>query len=201
MRLAASKLTVERGGRVVFSNVSFAIESGESLIVTGRNGAGKSTLLRAIAGFLPLRAGEIALTPIQEETIAGNIHYIGHADALKGALTVSENLSFSGALLRSPQGGLAVKDALAEVGLAHLADIPAAYLSAGQKRRASLAKLRVALRPVWLLDEPSNALDAAAQQTMEAIMAAHLASGGMIVAATHARLELTGRELRLGAAA
>jgi heme exporter protein A len=201
MRLAASNLAVERGGRVVFCNVSFVIESGESLIVTGRNGAGKSTLLRAIAGFLPLRGGEISLTPPPEESIAENIHYIGHADALKGALTVAENLSFFASLLRTGQGGLAVSDALAEVGLAHLTDIPAAYLSAGQKRRASLAKLRVAPRPVWLLDEPSNALDAASQRTMEAIMAAHLASGGIIVAATHAPLELAGREFRLGEAA
>jgi len=201
MRLAASNLAVERGGRVVFCNVSFTIESGESLIVTGRNGAGKSTLLRAVAGFLPLQGGEIALTPPPEESIAENIHYIGHADALKGALTVSENLSFFASLLRSGRGGLAVNDALAEVGLAQLTDIPAAYLSAGQKRRASLAKLLASPRPVWLLDEPSNALDAASQRTMEAIMAAHLASGGIIVAATHAPLELAGRELRLGEAA
>jgi heme exporter protein A len=200
MRLAASKLAVERGGRVVISNVSFAIESGESLIVTGRNGAGKSTLLRALAGFLPLRAGDIAITPATEESIGAYIHYIGHADALKGALTVAENLSFSGALLRSGRGGVGVGDALAEVGLAHLADLPAAYLSAGQKRRASLAKLRVAFRPVWLLDEPATALDRASQRTMEAMMGGHLASGGMIVAATHAPLELAGRELRLGAA-
>ncbi|SFK68264.1 heme ABC exporter ATP-binding protein CcmA [Methylocapsa palsarum] len=200
MRLEASELAVERGGRIVFSNVSFAIQSGESLIVTGRNGAGKSTLLRALAGFLPLRGGEVSLTPLLEDSIAENIHYIGHADALKGALTVAENLSFFGALLRSGQGGLSVEDALAEVGLVPLADLPAAYLSAGQKRRASLAKLRIALRPVWLLDEPSNALDAAAQQAMETVMAAHLSAGGMIVAATHARLELAGRELRLGAA-
>jgi heme exporter protein A len=201
MRLSASRLSAERGGRVIFSNLSFAIEAGESLVVTGRNGAGKSTLLRALAGLLPLAHGELSLTPASEETLAEQAHYIGHADALKASLTVIENLEFHAALLQSGRGGSSPSEALAEFGLAHVAHLPATYLSAGQKRRASLAKLLVARRPIWLLDEPTTALDDAAQSSMSAIMAAHLADRGLIIATTHARLDLPGRELRLGAAA
>jgi heme exporter protein A len=200
MRLSASRLTVERGGRIVIADLSFTLEKGESLTVTGPNGAGKSTLLRALAGLLPLAEGEISFTPTSEKTLAEQAHYIGHADALKGLLTVTENLDFLAAMLDIGQGGVPTKTALAQFGLAHTADLPAAYLSAGQKRRAALAKLRIARRPVWLLDEPTTALDSASQALMAAIMAAHLAEGGMIVAATHARLDLAGRELRLGLA-
>jgi heme exporter protein A len=199
MRLCATRLSVERGGRNVFSNLSFALAAGESLVVTGRNGAGKSTLLRALAGLLPLAGGEISCAPSADATLAEQVHYIGHADALKGALTVAENLSFFAALLGEGEAPLSAKAALGAFSLAHAADLPAACLSAGQKRRAALARLLVAKRPIWLLDEPTTALDAASQAVMGRIMAAHLASGGMIIAATHAKLELAGRELRLGA--
>jgi heme exporter protein A len=198
MRLSASKLTVERGGRIIFSNLSFALEAGESLIVTGPNGAGKSTLLRALAGLLPLTAGRISLTPASVETLAEQIHYVGHADALKGLLTVTENLEFFAAILDAGLGGLSVAQALGAFGLSHAADLPVAYLSAGQKRRVALARLLVVSRPIWLLDEPSTALDAASQAVMSEIMAAHLAQGGMIIAATHARIDLKGEKLRLG---
>ncbi len=201
MRLSASRLTVERGGRIVFSNLSFALDAGESLTVTGPNGAGKSTLLRALAGLLPLSGGAISCTPPSSGTLAENAHYVGHADALKCILTVAENLQFLGPLLDAGHGSVPVETALAELGLSHAANLPVAYLSAGQKRRAALARLLVVWRPVWLLDEPSTALDAASQARMAKIMAAHLAQGGMIVAATHARLDLGGHELRLGALA
>ncbi|WOJ91448.1 heme ABC exporter ATP-binding protein CcmA [Methylocapsa polymorpha] len=201
MRLSASGLSVERGGRIVFAKLSFTLDAGESLIVTGRNGAGKSTLLRALAGFLPPAAGEISCAPASDEALAERVHYIGHADALKGALTVSENLEFFASMLSSGRGGTPVDAALAAFSLAHVAALPSAYLSAGQKRRAALAKLLVAPRPIWLLDEPTTALDAASQEIMADVMRTHLAEGGMIVAATHARLNLAGRELRLGAGA
>jgi heme exporter protein A len=201
MRLSASRLSVERGGRVIFSNLSFTLEAGESLIVTGRNGAGKSTLLRALAGLLPLAGGELALTPESEESLREKAHYIGHADALKGALTVTENLDFFASLLDSGRGGIEPGAALIAFGLGHAGRLPASYLSAGQKRRAALARLLVARRPIWLLDEPTTSLDAASLVLMEQIMAAHLAEGGMIVAATHAKLDLPGRELQLGASA
>lgn len=201
MRLSASTLTVERGGRIVFSNLSFSLDSGGSLTVTGPNGAGKSTLLRALAGLLPLAGGTISCTPLSGGTLAEQAHYIGHADALKGVLTVAENLAFLAAMLDAGYGGTPVETALAEFGLSHAANLPVTYLSAGQKRRATLAKLLVVKRPVWLLDEPSAALDADSQARMAKMMAAHLAQGGIIVAATHAKLGLPGQELRLGARA
>jgi heme exporter protein A len=199
MRLSASQLTVERGGRTVFSNLSFELDAGGSLTVVGPNGAGKSTLLRALAGLLPLAGGTISRTPLSGGTLAEQAHYIGHVDALKGLLTVAENLVFLAAMLDAGHGGMPVETALAELGLSHAANLPVIYLSAGQKRRAALAKLLVVKRPVWLLDEPSTALDAASQARIAEIMAAHLAQGGMIVAATHAKLGLPGQELRLGA--
>ncbi len=199
MRLSASRLTVERGGRIVFSNLSFGLDAGGSLTVTGPNGAGKSTLLRALAGLLPIAEGTISCTPLSGGTLAEQAHYIGHVDALKGPLTVAENLEFLAAMLDAGHGHLPVETALAELGLSHAANLPVTYLSAGQKRRAALAKLVVVKRPLWLLDEPLTALDAAAKARMAKIMAAHLAQGGMIVAASHAKLGLPGGELRLGA--
>ncbi len=197
MQLSASRLTVERGGRIVFSNLSFGLDKGGSLTITGPNGAGKSTLLRVLAGLLPLSGGTISWWP--GGILSEQAHYVGHADALKGLLTVAENLAFLAAMLDAGNGGMPVATALAEFGLSHVANLPVTYLSAGQKRRAALAKLLVAKRPVWLLDEPLSALDAASQALLATIMAAHVARGGIIVAATHARLDLAGQELRLGA--
>ncbi|WGJ13790.1 heme ABC exporter ATP-binding protein CcmA [Methylocapsa sp. D3K7] len=198
MRLSASNLTAERGDRIIFANLSFALEAGECLTVTGPNGAGKSTLLRVLAGLLPRLGGEISLTPATDVTIAEQVHYVGHADALKGLLTASENLQFLGPMLDAGHGGLTADAALAEFGLSHIANLPAAYLSAGQKRRVTLARLLAIKRPLWLLDEPLTALDAASQALMARLMTSHLAQGGLIVAATHARLGLPGRDLRLG---
>jgi heme exporter protein A len=198
MRLSASRLTVVRGGRIIFANLSFALERGDSLTVTGPNGAGKSSLLRALAGFLPLASGTVSLTP-SSETLAENAHYVGHADGLKGLLTVAENLQFLAAILDAGHGGMPVGAALSVFGLSHTANLPLAYLSAGQKRRAALAKLLAVKRLVWILDEPLTALDAVSQKVMKDVMAAHIAQGGMIIAATHARLDLGGGELRLGA--
>lgn len=198
MQLSASRLTVERGGRIVFSNLSFGLDRGGSLTVTGPNGAGKSTLLRALAGLLPLSGGTISWSSLSGWTLSEQAHYVGHADSLKGLLTVAENLAFLAAMLDAGNGGMPVAVALAEFGLSHVANLPVTYLSAGQKRRVALAKLLVAKRPVWLLDEPSSSLDAASQALLSTIMAAHLARGGMIIAATHARLDLAGQELRLG---
>jgi len=200
MQLSASRLTVERGGRILFSDLSFAIETGGSLAVTGPNGAGKSTLLRVLAGFLPLAGGTLSLTPASGETLAEQAHYVGHAYALKSLLTVTENLEFLGPMFDAGRGCIAVEKALAAFCLSHVAGLPAAYLSAGQRRRVALARLLVVKRPVWLLDEPLTALDAASQALMAQIMAAHLSQGGMIVAATHAHLGLGSQDLRLGAA-
>ena len=199
MQLSASNLTVSRGGRTIFAGLSFTLPARECLSVTGPNGAGKSTLLRALAGFLPLCSGAVALSPAADRPIAERVHYVGHAEALKNALTLSENLHFLAALLEAGPGGLPVAAAIAKMGLAHAAHLPVGYLSAGQKRRAALARLLVARRPLWLLDEPLTALDEAARALVVQIMAGHLAQGGLIVAATHAALGLTARQLKLGA--
>ncbi len=201
MRIEASNIAVERGGRMVLSDLSFGLRDGECLLVTGPNGAGKSTLLRALAGLLPLGRGSISWTPDCDQTLAEQAHYVGHSDALKANLTVAENLGFLVAMLGTGGAGLNVEAALGTLGLARLASLPAAYLSAGQKRRVALARLLVARRPLWLLDEPSTALDRAAQEMLGKIMAAHRTEGGMIIAATHASLGIEGRELKLGSSA
>ena len=201
MRLSAWDLTIERGGRRLFAGLSFVADQGVGLIVTGPNGAGKSSLLRALCGFLPLEAGGFALEGGDaERTVGEQAHYLGHADGVKGALTAGENLAFAAAMLGGRSSREAQRDALARVGLAHVIDFPARLLSAGQRRRVALARLLIADRPLWLLDEPATALDAAAQAALAAIMQGRLRDGGIIVAAAHAPLGLDGaQELRLRA--
>jgi len=196
MRLTVEDLACVRGGRPVFAGVSFAVAAGEAVVVLGRNGAGKSSLLRVLAGLLPAATGRIVLDGGDAEaSLAEQAHYVGHLDAQKASLTVTENLDFWTAFLGGDRARVPV--ALESVGLGSLADLPAAHLSAGQRRRLSLARLLTARRPVWLLDEPTAALDVAGQDLLAGLMREQLASGGLIVAATHAPLGLTGRELRL----
>ena len=200
MRLSAENIALERGGRQLFRNLTFAVNDGEALIVTGPNGAGKSSLLRAIAGLLSLNGGRLALKGGDPElTIGEQAHYLGHADALKGSLTAGENLAFWAGILGGDTRRAAWLPALERLGLGHVADFPVRALSAGQKRRVALARLIVAERPVWLIDEPTTALDVAAQALFAGVMRERLQSGGLIVAATHAPLGLEGaEELRLG---
>jgi heme exporter protein A len=199
MRLSAVDLACHRGGRDVFTGLSFAVASGEVLAVTGRNGAGKSSLLRTIVGLVRIAHGRIDLEGGEAElTIAEQAHYLGHQDALKPSLSVAENLSFWAGFLGL--GAVDIGRALAAVGLDDLADLPAAYLSAGQRRRLSIARLMAVKRPIWLLDEPTSALDAAAQERLSGLMRAHLAEGGLILAATHGGIGLDPtHELRLDA--
>jgi heme exporter protein A len=200
LNLSAQALTCQRGGRAVFQGLDFSVASGEALLVTGRNGAGKSSLLRMIAGLLRVTDGTLSLAGGDaERSIGEQAHYLGHSDALKSALTVAENLSFWIAWLGGDGKPL---DALAAVGLEALADLPAAYLSAGQKRRLSIARLVAVQRPLWLLDEPTSALDTGAQAMLLDLMRAQLAGGGIVVAATHLPLGLAqARELKLERAA
>jgi len=197
MRLSAVDLTCHRGGRDVFAALSFAVASGEVLAVTGRNGAGKSSLLRTIVGLVRIAGGKLTLEGGDPElTIAEQAHYLGHQDALKQALSVAENMKFWAGFLGS--GPADTGTALAAVGLEDLADLPAAYLSAGQRRRLCIARLAAVKRPIWLLDEPTSTLDAPSQDRLAGLMRAHLAEGGMILAATHDALGLpASRELRL----
>lgn len=186
MRINATDLSAVRGGRSVFSGRAFALTGGELLAVTGPNGSGKSTLLRIVAGLLKPSAGEIAVDPAPDGGIGPLVHYLGHLDCLKPALTVRENLAFWTRLW----GGGDVEAALAAVGLAQTADLPAGVLSAGQKRRVAIARLNLIHRPLWLLDEPATALDAAAEATLGRLIEAHLAAGGMAMVATHRALPL-----------
>ena len=199
MRLSGRDVRCVRGGREVFSGLDFEAASGEALAVTGANGSGKTSLLRLIAGLLTIADGSIGLEDGETElTLPEQAHYLGHRDALKSALSVLENLSF----WRDFLGGEAfdASASLAAVGLDHAAHLPAAYLSAGQRRRLSIARLLVVRRPVWLLDEPTSALDTGGQSMFAALMGDHLARGGLIVAATHAPLGIATRELRIGGA-
>jgi heme exporter protein A len=200
MTLSAHALSCERGGRSIFEGLGFSVAGGQALLVTGRNGAGKSSLLRMIAGLLRIAGGTMSLEGGDpERSIGEQAHYLGHSDALKPSLTVEENLTFWTAWL----GGTgAPRDALAAVGLDSLIGLPAAYLSAGQKRRLSIARIIAVKRPLWLLDEPTSALDTASQGMLLDLMRTHLAGGGIIVAATHLPLGLDGaRELKLERAA
>ena len=200
MKLFVSELAVTRSGRPIFSKLSFTLSSGEALALTGPNGAGKSTLLRLLAGLLPMSAGKIVLdgtdpdTPFSEEA-----HYLGHRDALKPALSPIEVLTFWRAMLGRP--ALAPRDALDRVGLGHAATLPSAYLSAGQRRRLSLARLLVAHRPIWLLDEPTAALDQASEVMFGDLVADHLTRGGLALIATHTPLPIPTRTLSLKASA
>jgi heme exporter protein A len=195
MRLVAEGLGAVRGGRPVFAGLGFEVAAGEALVLTGPNGAGKSTLLRILAGFGEASAGTVRLDGGDPGKRPGEqCHYVAHADALKGALTATENLAFWAAWL----GGGAPGPALEALGIGHLADIPAGLLSAGQKRRLGLARLLLAPRPVWLLDEPTVSLDAASAGRLTGLMRAHVGGGGILVAATHLPLGIEGAaELRL----
>jgi heme exporter protein A len=200
MRLLGSDLACNRGGRTVFSGLQLAVEAGEALAVVGPNGAGKSSLLRVIAGLVHLSHGRLALEGGDAElTVGEQAHYLGHLDALKPALSVRENLGFWARFLGGSDAEIG--PALVAVGLGAITHLPAAYLSAGQRRRLSIARLIAVKRPVWLLDEPTSALDVTAQAALADLMARHLAGGGLILAATHGPLGLERtRELRLGPA-
>ena len=199
MELTAAHLTCERGGRTVFRDVGLSLKAGELLQLTGPNGSGKSSLLRLIAGLNEAAEGTLALDGGHADLAIGQqAHLIAHQEAVKAALTVFENLAF----WRDFLGGGDVAAALAAFDLSRLSTFPAGLLSAGQKRRLALARLVLVRRVLWLLDEPTVGLDAASQERLAGVMAAHLGKGGMIIAATHVPLGLepTAR-LELGRAA
>lgn len=200
MRLAGQDLRCVRAGREVFAGLDFEVKAGEAVAVVGPNGAGKTSLLRLIAGLIMLADGMIALDGGDAElSVAEQAHYLGHRDAMKPALTVTENLGFWAEFL----GGVASDPAAAleSVGLSYAAQLPAGFLSAGQRRRLSIARLLTIKRPIWLLDEPTSALDAGSQKVFAGLMTAHLAGGGLIMAATHTPLGIAARELRIGSEA
>jgi heme exporter protein A len=202
MRLIAENLGGERGGETVFSGIGFAIGTGQALVVTGPNGSGKSTLLRVIAGLLPKAEGDVRIEGGGEPfpSIASAVHYLGHLNAMKTALSVAENLRFWRDF--NGDGQLGVEEALETVGLGGIGHLPFGYLSTGQRRRAAIAKLLVSHRPLWLLDEPTAGLDKASEARFAGLMAKHCAEGGIVVAATHLPLGLDGAKgLVMGEAA
>lgn len=203
MGLKVENLAARRGEDLLFVHLSFALEPGEALILTGANGSGKSTLLRVVAGLLRPDSGTVSYTSVAngEARPAGEAaHYLGHRNAMKPELTVQENLAFWKEFFGDADGGegLSVEEAAETVGLGGITHLPFGYLSAGQQRRFAFAKLLVSWRPIWILDEPTAALDAAADRMFAGLVSMHLAKGGIVLAATHQPLGLEGaKELRM----
>ena len=187
-RLKVTGLSCRRGERLLIRDLAFAVEPGEALLLRGPNGAGKTTLLLALAGIVQPAAGSIAISGGDGEGSARDLHLLAHLPALKGRLTVAENLRFWADL----NGGdpALIAPSLETVGLDRLATLPAGYLSAGQTRRLALARLLCADRPVWLLDEPTAALDHDGEVLVGRLLDAHLMRGGLVVASTHHDLAL-----------
>ena len=201
MRLSGRGVRCVRGGREVFSDLDFEASSGEALAVTGPNGSGKTSLLRLVAGLLSMAGGSIDLEGGEAElTLPEQAHYLGHRDALKPALSVIENLSFWRDFLGG-DGSDAGPESCSAWGSITPRDLPAAYLSAGQRRRLSIARLLAAPRPIWLLDEPTSALDAAGQGLFADLMGDHLARGGLIWPPPICRWEYRRRSCGSGGAA
>lgn len=186
MELIATNLSIARAGMAVLEGLTFRLDPGHALVLRGPNGVGKTTLLRTVAGLQPALSGQIS---VDDQAVA----YSAHADGVKSTLTVVENLAFWAAVF----GTQRVASALAAFELEPLANRPAAQLSAGQKRRLGLARLLVTGRPIWALDEPTVSLDAASVQLFAAVIAAHLASGGSALIATHVDLGVPADQLDL----
>jgi heme exporter protein A len=186
IRLVAREVACRRGGRLLFERLSFTLGPGDLLYLRGPNGSGKSSLLRLLAGLLPPAAGEVALgnEAIAHDPAAyrARLHFLGFANALRPTLTLRENMAFARGVLGG-KGGL--KAALDSLDLAALADTPVRYLSTGQRRRAALARLLTAPRPLWLLDEPEAGLDAAARERLGALVTAQCEAGGIVIIAGH----------------
>ena len=205
--LRAKNLTLTRGGRPLFSNLDFAISRGEALIVRGANGSGKTSLLRVLAGLTIADEGEIScgdtIWKVASPAQRASVLYLGHANALKDELTAAENLAdglnFDGLTVSMANQHVALE----RVGLALRRDLQARRLSQGQKRRIGLARLLLAQKLIWLLDEPTNALDAGGVALFTEIVDEHLARGGMVCIATHLTMQIQApvRELNLAESA
>ena len=200
--LEVTGLSGRRGARPVVRNISFTVARGELLALTGRNGSGKTTLLRALALLVTADEGGIrwqgADIRHDRDGWRRQIAWLGHLDGLKGDLSVRENLATACHLRETP--ATRVDEALGAFDLAPLANRAARTLSAGQRRRAALARVAAADAPLWLLDEPLNALDAPSQAALRTVLGKHLAAGGLAIAATHAAIDVpNARSLELGA--
>lgn len=197
---AGQDLVCIRGERLVFSKLNFTLESGGCLTLIGHNGAGKSSLLRMMAGLLRPAAGTMTwdgqgvLDDMDEHR--DRLHYVGHHDAIKPVLTVEENLKFWAGLRSDASEAQAnFREALDVFSIAHLIDIPGRFLSAGQKRRANLARIIASKSPVWLLDEPTTALDKESIKKLEEVIEKHRENGGMVVLSTHSDMNIKDQQI------
>ncbi|HHG89116.1 MAG TPA: heme ABC exporter ATP-binding protein CcmA [Devosia sp.] len=191
IHLHARDMSCRRGDRTIFSGVGFQVSGGEALMVRGANGSGKSSLLMCLAGILPA-GGDISWTRgdsnLPESDRLEMLHFIGHLNAIKNELTLAENLQFWSAMSGGEHSR--ITDALEQANLAGLGTYKAGHLSAGQRHRLSLARLLVTPRPIWLLDEPSSALDRQGDRWVAALIARHMNSGGLAIVATHLPIAL-----------
>ena len=192
MDLTLDKLACRRAGRLVFGNLSFQLEAGQAAALRGPNGVGKSTLLRQLAGLIPVAGGDARLGAVSlasdRQGFQENSAYAGHLDAVKPALSVGENLMLWAGIHGNDMAR--ANAALARFGLDGIATRPAAQCSAGQMRRLGLARLLIADRPLWLLDEPTVSLDKDASALVADLVREHIATGGMALIATHVELGL-----------
>lgn len=218
--LNVTGLTVSRGERILFRNLSFSLASGEVVALTGANGAGKTSLLRAVAGFIRPDVGRIVFAGEDFEENSGTdsgdesgtgkttdisgpdrrhtdyLHWLGHLDGLKGARRARDELAFQAKWLGAGADGIAA--AIDLLALEPLLDLEVRQLSAGQRRRLAFARLIATPRPIWLLDEPFAPLDARWRAALGLIMQAHVDKGGAILAAVHDPLPVATRGLDLG---
>jgi heme exporter protein A len=202
LELQVENLAIVRGDRLLFEGLTFALRSGQAMSLTGRNGAGKTSLLRAIAGFLRPAGGDIYFLgkdgPLEaEEARAGGLHMAGHHDGLKTNRLAQDEFLFQARWTGADAAGIArAREAL---DLDVIADLEVRKLSAGQRRRLSLGRLIASPRALWLLDEPLAPLDAGHRAAFGLMMSAHLAQGGMILAAVHDPLPINTLTLEVGA--
>lgn len=201
--LEAISLQCVRGERELFNNLSFALDSGEMLLVSGPNGAGKTSLLRLLCGLSPPASGEIRWqgesVRAQRSEYCRHMAYLGHHNGVKEELTPLENLRVATGVAGVDAGDVKLHAALDRVGLAGYEELPAKLLSQGQKRRVALARLLLADASLWILDEPLAALDVQAVALVEDMLAAHLAGGGLAVLTTHQPLNISFNfEIRIG---
>jgi len=200
-RFEGRELLCIRGERIVFAHLDLSMNAGEALLLLGPNGSGKSSLLRLLAGLLRPASGHLHWHdgPVSDdpERHHARTRYVGHTDAIKPVLSAHENLAFWAKVCAGPEDTPAaltarVDAALDRLNLGHLAEVPGRMLSAGQKRRLNLARLLAAPAPLWLMDEPTTALDVGSIAILEAVMAEHRAAGGMIALSTHQTVTLPG---------
>lgn len=192
-------LSCVRGERLVFRGLDFRLGLGDALVLVGPNGTGKSSLLRMMAGLLRPAAGSLTWTETNgapervtedPDVHAGRLHYVGHHDAVKPVLTVLENVRFWAGIRSGRVDAATLDAALGAFDIRHLSDVPGRFLSAGQKRRVNLARIIAAPAPLWLLDEPTTALDRASIGLLDDAIRAHRQGGGAVVLSTHADISL-----------